>query len=100
MEDGLEAAPRPKPSARVYARKLDGEQAAKLVAAGLPGAAEGKQRWTLRLLAERMVELEVVSELSHETVRQRLKKQRNYALYKVRLGRDHVSRQAGAPSQR
>ena len=39
------------------------------------GPPEGKQRWTLRLLAERMVELEVVSELSHETVRQRLKKQ-------------------------
>ena len=34
----------------------------------------GKKRWTLRLLAEQMVELEVVDELSHETVRQTLKK--------------------------
>ena len=41
---------------------------------------EGKQRWTLRLLAERMVELEVVPELSHETVRQTLKKTRTAKL--------------------
>ena len=71
VEDGLEAALRPRPSPRVYARKLDGEQEA-LACAGPP---EGKKRWTLRLLAERMVELEVVSELSHETVRQTLKKE-------------------------
>ena len=75
VEDGLEAALLPKPSVRVYARKLDGEQEAKLVALACSGPPEGKQRWTLRLLAERMVALEVVPELSHETVRQRLKKQ-------------------------
>src|SRR4051812_38772259 len=75
VEDGLEAALRPRPSPRVYARKLDGEQEAKLVALACSQPPEGKQRWTLRLLAERMVELEVVSELSHETVRQTLKKE-------------------------
>ena len=75
VEDGLEAALRPKPSPRVYARKLDGEQEAKLVALACSGPPEGKRRWTLRLLAERMVELEVVPDLSHETVRQTLKKE-------------------------
>jgi len=75
VEDGLEAALLPRPSPRVYARKLDGEQEAKLVALACSGPPEGKQRWTLRLLAERMVALEVVPELSHKTVRQTLKKE-------------------------
>jgi transposase len=57
VEDGLEAALLPRPSPRVYARKLDGAQAAKLVALACWGPPEGKKRWTLRLLAERMVEL-------------------------------------------
>ena len=76
VEEGLEAALRPRPSPRVYARKLDGAQEAKLVALACSGPPEGKRRWTLRLLAERMVELEIVPELSHETVRQTLKKER------------------------
>src|SRR4051794_4307247 len=75
VEDGLEAALLPRPSPRVYARKLDGAQEAKLVAVACSEPPEGKKRWTLRLLAERMVELEVVPELSHETVRQTLKKE-------------------------
>src|SRR3954471_16667568 len=75
VEDGLEAALLPKLSPRVYARKLDGEQEAKLVALACSGPPAGKKRWTLRLLAERMVELEVVPELSHESVRQTLKKE-------------------------
>ena len=75
VEEGLEAALLPKPSPRVYARKLE----AKLAALACSGPPEGKKRWTLRLLAERMVELEVVSELSHETVRQTLKKERTQA---------------------
>jgi transposase len=75
VEDGLAAALLPRPSPRVYARKLDGEQEAKLVALACSGPPEGKKRWTLRLLAERMVELEIVPELSHETVRQTLKKE-------------------------
>jgi transposase len=75
VEEGLEAALLPKPSPRIYARKLDGAQEAKLVALACSGPPEGKKRWTLRLLAERMVELEIVPELSHETVRQTLKKE-------------------------
>src|ERR1044071_3271932 len=81
VEDGLEAALLPRPSPRVYARKLDGAQEAKLVALACSEPPAGKKRWTLRLLAERMVELEVVSELSHETVRQTLKKERPQAAF-------------------
>src|SRR3954453_7863614 len=64
VEDGLEAALLPKPSVRVYARKLDGEQAAKLVARAASGPPQGRQRWTLRILPEWMGDLEVVSERS------------------------------------
>lgn len=70
VEDGLEAALLPKPSGRVYARKLDGSQEARLIALACSGPPEGKRRWTLRLLAEQMVALEIVPDLSHETVRQ------------------------------
>lgn len=70
VEDGLSAALLPRRSTRVYARKLDGAQEARLIALACSGPPEGKQRWTLRLLAERMVALEIVPDLSHETVRQ------------------------------
>lgn len=74
VEQGLDAALVPKPSKRVYARKLDGRQEAKLIALACSKPPAGKARWTLRLLADEMVELEVVESLSHETVRQALKK--------------------------
>ena len=74
VEQGLEAALLPRPSKRVYARKLDGRQEAKLIALACSKPPAGKARWTLRLLADEMVELEVVDSLSHETVRQALKK--------------------------
>jgi len=74
VEQGLEAALLPRPSKRVYARKLDGRQEAKLIALACSKPPAGKARWTLRLLADEMVELEVVDALSHETVRQTLKK--------------------------
>jgi len=70
VEDGLMAALLPKPSSRMYARKLDGSQEARLIALACSDPPTGKKRWTLRLLAEQMVALEVVSDLSHETVRQ------------------------------
>lgn len=74
VEQGLEAALLPKPAKRIYARKLDGEQEAHLIAVACSAPPEGKGRWTLRLLAEQMVELQHVDALSHETVRQALKK--------------------------
>lgn len=74
VEQGLDAALLPRPSKRVYARKLDGRQEAKLIALACSKPPAGKARWTLRLLAEEMVELDVVDSLSHETVRQTLKR--------------------------
>ena len=62
-----------KPPEREYRRKLDGEQEARLVALACSAPPEGRKRWTLRLLAGRRVELEVVEDLSRETVRQVLK---------------------------
>ena len=55
-------------------RKLDGSQEARLMALTCSEPPEGRARWTLRLLADEMVELEYVDALSHETVRQLLKK--------------------------
>lgn len=74
VEQGLDAALLPRPGRRVYARKLDGRQEAKLLALACSKPPAGKRRWTLRLLADEMVELDVVDSLCHETVRQTLKK--------------------------
>jgi hypothetical protein len=74
IEDGFEACLVPRQSRRQYRRKLDGDGEAHLVALACSPAPAGRSRWTLRLLAERMVQLEEVDELSHETVRQVLKK--------------------------
>jgi hypothetical protein len=69
---GLDAAVYRKPPARSYRRRLDGEQEARLVALACSAPPEGRKQWTLRLLAERLVELEVVEAVSYETVRQAL----------------------------
>lgn len=53
---------------------LDGEQEAKVIALRLGPAPEGCGNWSLRLLANKIVELEIVDSISHETVRQTLKK--------------------------
>lgn len=74
VEQGLEAALLPRPSKRVYTHKLDGRQEAQLIALACSKPPAGKARWTLRLLAGELVELEVVDAVSHETVRQTLKK--------------------------
>ena len=70
---GLEAAVDRKAPEREYRRKLDGEQEAHLIALACSAPPEGRKRWTLRLLAEGLVRLEVVDAVSHETVRQALK---------------------------
>ena len=77
VERGLDAALLPKPTKRIYARALGGRQEARLIALACPEPPEGKRRWTLRLLAGRMVELEHVDSLSHEAVRQALRKTRS-----------------------
>ena len=67
---GLGAAVYRKLPEREYRRTLDGEQEARLVALACSAPPEGRTRWTLRLLADRLVELEVVDAVSYETVRQ------------------------------
>jgi DNA-binding transcriptional ArsR family regulator len=74
FEEGLEAAINRRPPNREYHRKLDGKQEARLVALACSEPPEGQARWSLRLLADKMVELEVVDDLSYQTVRRTLKK--------------------------
>jgi transposase len=74
VEEGIESALRPKPTKRIYARALDGAQEAHLIALACSSPPDGKGRWTLRLLAERVVELGYVESVSYETVRRTLKK--------------------------
>jgi hypothetical protein len=74
VEHGLERALERKDPDRDYLRKLDGRAEAQLIALSCGPTPPGRARWTLRLLAERLVELEIVAEISHETVRQTLKK--------------------------
>ena len=74
VEEGLEAALNPRPAARPRPWKLDGVGEAHLIALACSEPPAGQARWTLRLLAGQMVELAYVDTLSHETVRQVLKK--------------------------
>lgn len=74
VEDGLDVALGRKPSRRVYQRKLDGEQEAQLIALACSPPPLGRRQWSLRLLADRLVELRFVDGVSYETVRQVLKK--------------------------
>jgi len=75
VEEGLEAAlRRKKQDCPSRSRKLDGVAEAKLVATCCGPAPQGRARWTLRMLADKLVEFEVVHSISHETVRSTLKK--------------------------
>ncbi len=75
VEEGLAAALSPyRGGRRIYTRKLDGEREAHLIALACSTPPEGHGCWALRLLAQRMVERQYVAALSHETVRQALKK--------------------------
>ena len=74
FEEGLQAALNRRPPNREYHRKLDGEQEARLVALACSEPPEGRARWSLRLLADKLVELEIVEEVSYQTVRRTLKK--------------------------
>jgi transposase len=78
VEQGLDAAlgrkQRDRPARR---RKLDGRAEAHLIALACSAPPEGRQEWTMRLLADQLVELEVVDTVSEETVRRALKKTRS-----------------------
>ena len=74
VEEGWETALNGRQQARYRSPKLDGQQEAYLLALACSTPPVGRNRWTLRLLADRMVELASVDTVSHETVRQVLKK--------------------------
>ena len=75
VEEGMEVALGARSHApRPYLQRLDGAQEARLIALACGKAPEGRQRWTLRLLADKIVELEVVDRVSYQTVRRVLKK--------------------------
>ena len=82
VEQGLEAAVERKKQERPSrARILDGENEARLIALSCSEPPEGCARWTLHLLADTLVEMEVVDSISHESVRQRLKKTNSSLIY-------------------
>ena len=74
VEQGLEAALDKRTAPRPYLRKTDGDVEAHLVALSCGQPPSGHARWSLRLLADKMVELRYVDSISHETVRSVLKK--------------------------
>ena len=72
--EGLDAALNRKPPAGTKPRKLDGAAEALLVATACSQAPEGRARWTVKLLAAKLVELQIVDSIGEETVRLTLKK--------------------------
>jgi transposase len=74
VEQGLEAALDKQKADRTYARKADGDFEAHLIALSCGNPPPGHARWSLRLLADKMVELRYTDSISHETVRRVLKK--------------------------
>jgi hypothetical protein len=74
IEEGMEAALERKPTTRIYDVKADGDIEARLVTLCCSEPPEGYAKWSLRLLADKMVELKYVESISYETVRRVLKK--------------------------
>jgi homeodomain-containing protein len=85
VEEGLETALTGRKGDRVYEKKADGDFEAHLVALSCSEPPEGFVRWSLRLLADRAVELRYIDSISYETVRRLLKK-RNKTLEEARMG--------------
>jgi hypothetical protein len=77
VEEGVEAALRPRPSRQLRLHKLDGAQEAHLVALACSKPPTGRARWSMRPLADKLVELEIVDAISYETVRRTLKQTRS-----------------------
>lgn len=74
VRESLESALNRAAPIRARKRKIDGENEAHLIALMCGDAPDGRSRWTLRLLGQRMVELGYVESVAHETIRQALKK--------------------------
>jgi len=85
VEEGVEAVLERKPTSRVYEKKADGDVEAKLVTLCCSRPPKGYAKWSLRLLADKMVELHYVDSISYETVRTVLKK-RFTSLESKRMG--------------
>ena len=92
VEEGLEVALNGKESDRIYTKKVDGDAEAHLVALSCSQPPECFARWSLRLLADKAVELGYFEDISHETVRCTLKK-RNQTLAKERMGNSPGTKQ-------
>lgn len=74
IEEGFEAVLERSPTTRIYERKSDGDMEAKLVTLCCSEPPKGYSKWSLRLLADKMVELKFVESISHVTVRSVLKR--------------------------
>src|ERR671937_1167498 len=91
VEEGFEAALYRKPVTNTHRRKITGDEEAHLIALCCSQAPEGHERWTLRMLADKMVELDIVDAVSHETIRRTLKKM-NLNLGKRKTGVFHQNK--------
>jgi len=74
VEDSIVAALGDKPSEREYKHKIDGDLEARLIALSCGEPPAGYSRWSLRMLADKVVEYEYIDSISHETIRRSLKK--------------------------
>jgi len=74
VEDGIDVALNGRKGSRVYKRIADGDFEAHLIALSCGDPPEGFSRWSLRLLADKVVELNYIDSISHETIRRVLKK--------------------------
>jgi hypothetical protein len=74
IEDGLDITLNGRKGSRIYVKKADGDFEAHLVALSCSDPPKGFARWSLRLLADKVVELDYIDNVSHETIRQVLKK--------------------------
>jgi predicted hydrolase (HD superfamily) len=74
VEEGFEAALYRKPVTNAHRRKITGDEEAHLIALYCSQVPDDHARWTLRMLADKMVELDIIDSVSHETIRQTLKK--------------------------
>jgi transposase len=74
VEEGLDAALKMAPTSREYEKTMDGDMEAHLIALACGEPPKGFARWSLRLLADKLVELRIAESISYETVRRTLKK--------------------------
>ncbi len=83
--DGIDVALNGRKGSRIYTKKVDGDFEAHLVALSCSDPPEGFSRWSLRLLADKVVELDYIDNISHESIRRILKKT-NLNLGNVKAG--------------